>query len=143
MGLERIVLMTNTKLCLLVFPGSVIVTLSTRKSLKTPGFSTQMNDIHERCCLHHPEWLLLLSLDCCWRGSVNNIKGLVQGGWKGLRPRVWIHCGLSVTCCLFMLPAERYLYTRNCKLLKQTMQLSRGSLVASWLSTIPVLGCSS
>lgn len=63
MVLERIVLMKNMKLCLLVCPGSIIVTLST---LKTPGFSTQMNDIHGCGGLHHSEWLLLLSLDCCW-----------------------------------------------------------------------------
>lgn len=93
-------------------------------------------------CLHH--WMaVMLSLDCCWWGSINNIKSLAQEGWKGLRPRVWIHCGLSVRCCVFLLPPERYLNTLNCRLLEQTMQLSRGSLVASWLSPIPVLGCSS
>lgn len=45
MGLERIVLMKKIKLCLLVCPGSVVVTLSNCKSLKTPSFSTRMNDI--------------------------------------------------------------------------------------------------
>lgn len=63
MVLERIVLMENMKLCLLVCPGSIIVTLST---LKTLGFSTQMSDIYGCGCLHHSEWLLLLPLDCCW-----------------------------------------------------------------------------